>query len=118
MTAARHDPPGAPAFVPCGEREIAFLKSRDRRLGGVIDLIGPVRREMHPDLFSGVVRNIAAQQVSSRAADAVWRRVCDATGGVEPDNVAAVSAQALKSCGLSAKKVEYIKDFAAKTVSG
>ena len=104
--------------VRCTKRELEYLKSRDRRLGEAIDRIGPVRREMHHDLFSGVVRNIAAQQVSGRAAEAVWRRLCSASGGVEPRNVAAAAPETLRSCGLSAKKVEYIKDFAAKTVSG
>ena len=64
-----------------GSKEIDYIKSRDRRLGAVIDRIGRIRREMHPDLFSCDVRNIADQQVSGYAANtavgfhlmAAWR---------------------------------------------
>lgn len=101
-----------------GRKETDRIKSRDKRLGAVIDRIGHVRREMHPDLFSCIVRNIAGQQVSGRAAQATWRRICDCIGDVSPGNLDSADAAALRACGLSMRKVEYVKELAAKTVSG
>ena len=38
-------------YFDYGEQEIAHLKARDKRLAEIIELIGPVRREVVPDLF-------------------------------------------------------------------
>ena len=45
-----------------GKKEMDYLKSRDRRLGEVIERIGRIRWTVEPDLFSAVVQNIVAQQ--------------------------------------------------------
>ena len=37
-----------------GKKEIGYLKSRDRRLGEVIDQIGRIRWTVEPDLFSEI----------------------------------------------------------------
>ncbi len=102
-----------------GEKEIEYLKSRDKRLASAIERIGFIRREIHPDLFSCVVRNIAGQQVSGSAAQAIWRRLRDCLkGDVSPLAIVSTDASALRTCGLSMRKVEYVKDFAAKVASG
>ena len=44
-----------------GDREITHLKSRDKILGAAIDKIGPVQREVNPDLFSSLVKSIVGQ---------------------------------------------------------
>ena len=70
-----------------GKKEMEYLKSRDRRLGEVIDSIGRIRWTVEPDLFSAIVQNIVSQQV-------------------------------FRTCGASLRKTEYIKDLAAKVISG
>ena len=39
-----------------GKKEMEYLKSRDRRLGEVIDSIGRMRWTVEPDLFSAIVQ--------------------------------------------------------------
>ena len=50
-----------------GKAETDYLKKRDPRLGALIDRIGPVEREVDPDLFSAVVHHIVGQQISTKA---------------------------------------------------
>ena len=57
-----------------GERELDHLRKRDKRLARVIDRVGPVRREVDPDLFSAVVHHIVGQQISTKALATVWTR--------------------------------------------
>ena len=38
------------------ETQTDYLKKRDRRMGALIDQIGPIQREVDPDLFSAVVQ--------------------------------------------------------------
>ena len=52
---------------PYGETEIAYLRARDLKLGAAMDRIGPIHREVDPDLFSSVIHHIIGQQVSMAA---------------------------------------------------
>ena len=101
-----------------GKKEIDYLKSRDKRLGEVIDLIGRILWTVEPDLFSAIVQNIVAQQISSKAAESILARVGELLGEITPKSVAKTDIEAFRSCGVSQRKAEYIKEFAAKVVSG
>lgn len=64
------------------------------------------------DAFHTLARSIVGQQISVRAADAVWARLMALLGDMQSDRVLAAGADVLRSCGLSARKVEYLTDLA------
>ena len=97
-----------------GKKEMEYLKSRDRRLGEVIDQIGRISWTVEPDLFSAIVQNIISQQISGKAAESILTRVGELLGEITPKAVATTDIQAFRSCGVSQRKAEYIKAFAAK----
>lgn len=101
-----------------GPAETEYLKSRDARLGALIDQIGPVEREVDPDLFSAVVHHIVGQQISTKAQATVWRRIQDALGRVDADTVLSAGPEGLQALGISFRKADYITDFAQKVRSG
>ena len=47
-----------------GEKELTYLRRKDRRLSAAIDRIGHVDRAVDTDLFSSVVHHIVGQQIS------------------------------------------------------
>ena len=51
-------------YFEYGERELAYLRGRDRKLAGAIDRIGMIRREINPHPFSALVESIVGQQIS------------------------------------------------------
>ncbi len=102
----------------CEEKELAYLKKKDKRLGAVIDMLGPLERDTDSDLFASVVRHIVGQQISTAAQATIWRRMTQALGEITPKSVFATELQALQSCGITFKKAEYIKDFAQKVYEG
>ncbi|MEW6133993.1 MAG: DNA-3-methyladenine glycosylase 2 family protein [Pseudomonadota bacterium] len=61
--------------------------------------------------FETLLRAIVGQQISVKAADAVWARVCAATP-LQPGPVAALGIDGLRACGLSRMKAEYAIDLA------
>ena len=101
-----------------GKKEMEYLKSRDKRLGEVIDSIGRVRWTVEPDLFSAIVQNIVSQQISGSAAASILARIEEALGEITPETVAKTDVQVFRACGTSLRKTEYIKDLAAKVMSG
>jgi DNA-3-methyladenine glycosylase II len=63
------------------------------------------------DAFYTLARSIAGQQISVKAADAVWARV-EAATPVKPQAVLEMSEEALRTCGLSRQKILYLKNIA------
>ncbi len=101
-----------------GEKELAYLKKKDKRLAAAIEQIGMIERVTDDDLFASVVHHIVGQQISSKAQATIWGRLQNYLGSIEAQNVNAASAEALQSLGMSMRKALYIKDFAAKVVNG
>ena len=109
---------GRTKFFRYGEAETAYLKSKDKKLAAVIDIVGPIRREMDTDLFSAVVRHIVGQQISGKALAAVWGRLLSGLGTVDAATVLDAGEDKLHSCGMSFRKASYITAFAKKVDSG
>lgn len=101
-----------------GQKEMQYLKDRDQRLGGVIERLGHIEREVYPDLFAALVNSVIGQQISAQAQRTVWTRVCGLLRSVTPEAVEACPAQELQSCGMSMRKVQYIKQAARMICSG
>ena len=87
-------------------------------------------RAQHPDItfrrradaFTTLARAITGQQISVKAAQTVWNRVVAAGGGrttrLAAPAILALDPAALRACGLSQRKCEYIRDLAGKFVDG
>ena len=61
------------------------------------------------DLFSTLIRSIVGQQISVLAADAIWARFSALVGGISPELILKPTPEMLKNCGLTSRKVEYIR---------
>ncbi len=61
------------------------------------------------DLFSTLIRSIVGQQISVLAADAIWGRFIALVGEVSPEPILKPTPEMLKNCGLTSRKVEYIR---------
>jgi len=62
--------------------------------------------------FSGLAKLVLEQQVSVASANAIWNRLENGLGSVEPKNVLKKSIDELKTFGLSAPKARYIHGIA------
>lgn len=105
-------------YFTYGETELSYLRQKDKRLGEVIDRVGPVRRAVDTDLFSAVVHHIVGQQISTKAQATIWQRMQDALGRVNAENVLTTGVSRLQALGMTFRKAEYITDFAEKIRSG
>ena len=105
-------------YFDYGETELQYLRSRDKRMGEVIDRVGMIRREVDPDLFAAVVHHIVGQQISTKAQATVWRRMQDALGEVNAQTVLAAGVPRLQGLGMTFRKAAYITDFAGRVQSG
>jgi len=69
--------------------------------------------------YATLLRTIVGQQVSVKAADAVWRKLEALVGDpTDPHAIAATSDEALRTCGFSRQKSSYAKSLAEEVTSG
>ncbi len=97
---------------------VAHLGARDPALRAAMEQIGPVQREVEPDLFAALVNSIVGQQISTKAHVTIWGRFRDRLGAVTPDTVLALTDEELQALGISFRKVSYIKNIAARAADG
>lgn len=108
----------APRHFRYGETEIAWLSARDEALGRLMAAVGPIRREVIPEFFTGLCHAIVGQQISSRVHAAVWGRVARAVTPFTPATVAGMEAQELRALGMSLRKAAYLRGIAARILAG
>ena len=109
------------------ERAIRILSRRDATMRGLIRAYPGLHLQRRHDAFTTLARAIVGQQISVKAADAVWRRLLVAVNPAHegkafprlmPKEVATMSHDALRQAGLSQRKSEYVQDLAHHFVDG
>jgi DNA-3-methyladenine glycosylase II len=124
MAAARRTPAMKPAYW---DEATATLARRDRVLKGLIRRYPDIHLQRRSDPFTTLARAIVGQQISVKAADTIWQRFVAAVAPqrrprafpkLAPAAVASMPADALRACGLSQRKAEYLSDLAGHFVSG
>ena len=93
------------------------LAKRDRVMSKLIPMFGEARLQSRRDPFTTLARSIVGQQVSVKSAEAVWERFVGLVGAdsrrIRPAEVTELGVDGMRQAGLSARKVEYLRDLAA-----
>lgn len=105
-------------YFEYGIEEIEYLRKKDKALKKVIDQVGMIAREVNLDLFDSLVDTILSQQISTKAAITVRTRLLDQVKQITPETMMKVSEETLRGCGISARKIHYIKELAHRVYHG
>ena len=100
---------------------IGHLSAVDPVLGAVIATGHDIHPRPHEDLYLALLRAIVSQQISTKAAAAIWKRfqaLFPPEGYPEPREVLALSEDELRAAGLSRQKAGYLKAIAAYNERG
>lgn len=101
---------------------IAHIVKSDRTLADVIARIGPCKLSLRTgSAFESLVRAIAHQQLTGRAANTILRRLEDAlgaSGSLAPEAVLQADIDLLRRAGFSLAKASYIREVARAVVGG
>lgn len=103
------------------DEALAYLKSRDPKLGALIEKVGPftLRLDRSPSPFESLLESILYQQLHGKAAATIHRRVREYFGG-DPTPQALLDSpeERLRGCGVSGNKIKAMRDLAARTLDG
>ena len=110
-------PPPLPLLTPeYWDDARKHLAKRDRVMKKLMPKFGEACLRSRGDAFTTLARSIVGQQISVKAAQAVWERLAATVGGVatqlQPAAVHAMAVPELRAAGLSARKCEYLLDLA------
>ena len=104
-------------FFNYGQKEIDYLKSRDKTLGEYIDKVGYIFREINSDLFSSLVTSILGQQISNKALATVVAKLKEKTE-ICPQCIYSLGVDEIKGCGTSFRKAQNVWLLANKVIDG
>jgi len=93
-------------------RATRALKNSDPVLAGIIGQHPRVFLTPRGEPFFTLARAIVGQQISVKAAEAVWQRVVAVCPELTPKAILRKRVTTLRGCGLSERKVEYLRDLA------
>src|SRR3954464_12238986 len=69
--------------------------------------------------YATLLRTIIGQQVSTKAAESVWRKLESIVGALtDPNNIARANDEQLREAGLSRQKASYARSLAEEVTSG
>lgn len=88
------------------------LMRRDRIMRKLIPQFGDLYLVGRDDPFTTLTRSIVGQQISGKAADALWQQFLELCPKCVPIQVVKLGAEKLIAAGLSKRKTEYILDLA------
>lgn len=104
-------------FFEYGQREILYLKNKDKTLGAAIDKLGMIKRKITPNPFTTLVFNVVSQQISNKAAETVCNRLYKLLSNITPESITQADLFEIQGCGMTMKKAGYIKGIAAAAIS-
>jgi DNA-3-methyladenine glycosylase II len=100
------------------DRAKRVLSKKDPVMGAIIRAHPKVFMMPRGEPFFTLARAIVGQQISVKAAQAVWDRLVSCCSTIEPKTILAKERPVLRACGLSDRKTEYIADLAQHFADG
>ncbi|XP_009340743.2 DNA-3-methyladenine glycosylase 1 [Pyrus x bretschneideri] len=100
---------------------LQHLRSSDPNLRALIDSYTPPSFDSSRPPFISLARSILYQQLATKAAQSIYTRFISLCGGeasVVADVVLSLSAQQLRTIGISGRKASYLHDLAEKYSDG
>jgi DNA-3-methyladenine glycosylase II len=101
------------------KKAIAHLRKADPVMAGIIDHVGKYTPSYYDPVFHSLVRSIAYQQLSGKAASTIFGRLTAAAGDpLTPEAILKLRPAKMRTLGLSKQKIEYICGLAKMTRAG
>lgn len=107
--------PALPQTISAALEDL-FLADPD--LARIVREAGPLRWRSREPGFPGLLTAIVAQQISTKAAGAIWQRVCVLDGCLDPARFLLLDDDALRGAGLSRPKIGHARAVAQAFCDG
>lgn len=90
---------------------VKFLICSDDKLSKLITYIGDVELEIEENGFRCIIKYIIGQQISDKARETIWCRLCNLCKVVSPVKIFNLPNEKLRAIGISNRKIDYMKNL-------
>ena len=97
--------------------KVKYLINTDEKLGKLIRYINKTELIIEEDGFKCIVKYIIGQQISDKARETIWQRICAIWKNITPEKILEIEDNELRRVGLSERKINYIKILASAVIS-
>ncbi|MDR6788618.1 DNA-3-methyladenine glycosylase II [Sphingomonas sp. BE138] len=94
------------------------LAAREPAFAAALERVGYPAPRIRARGYATLLRTILGQQVSVKAADAVWRKLEALGDPTDPAMIARLDDDSLRACGFSRQKTGYARSLAEEVLSG
>lgn len=94
------------------QEAIDILQNQDKIIGNLITAYPDEVLTNNHNPFYTLMRAVVGQQISVKAAEAVWQRLSVQLQTITPDDFLTLKEEQLRQCGLSRQKINYITNVA------
>ena len=95
------------------------LSEREPAIAAAITRAGYPEPRIRARGYATLLRTIVGQQVSTKAAESVWRKLEGIVGSLDdPGNITRATDEQLREAGLSRQKASYARSLAEEVTSG
>ena len=95
------------------------LSQREPAIAAAIERAGYPEPRIRARGYATLLRTIVGQQVSTKAAESVWRKLEGIVGSLDdPGNITRATDEQLREAGLSRQKASYARSLAEEVTSG
>lgn len=99
--------------------EIKTLIKKDPNLKSLFEKKREIIVHVSKDYYKSLVETIIAQQLSTKAAQAITQRFIDLMDNdIKPKHIITIEDEKLKAIGLSRQKIKYLRSLAEHVLSG
>jgi DNA-3-methyladenine glycosylase II len=100
-------------------KALLHLKKSDPVMRAIIERIGPYRIEFGEPVFHSLAEAIIYQQLNGKAAVTIFNRFAALAGNpLTPEGILKLTAEQMRSVGLSKQKASYLLDMAERAHRG
>ena len=98
--------------------KLVYLSAQDPQLGKLIHILGELKIQKRGDYFVSLIRSIIGQQLSVTASRKIYERLVTLMDGeTTPEKILSLPDEAIRSIGVSYRKIDYMKDFSQKVLN-
>ena len=99
--------------------DLDALAAIEPRIAAALDRVGYPPTRIRARGHATLMRTIVGQQVSVKAADAMWRKLTELVGAeADLERIARASDEELRAAGMSRQKSGYLRSLADEVTSG
>lgn len=97
-------------------KEMQYISDKHPLMKKLVEHYGKLQMGKVKDIYMSLVLHIISQMLANSVSEVLIKRFLNLAGEITPENVLRVGKEAIRECGISLKKAEYILDLSNSVV--